>query len=88
MLKLKMNTKTDIASTDDDVNYMLHYNQIPGFCSEFKKKNDGSIAEYEVEPVTKVFKSLTVVMKLPIFILHGGGIPSAAVDGAHSKHLR
>ena len=76
------------VKNDDSANYMLNYNRIPAFCTEFMKQNEGSIAEYQVEPDSKVFKTLTVVLKLPFFILQDGGIPSAAVDGAHSRHLR
>ena len=71
---------------EDGTTYVKNYNKIPAFCSAFQTQNEGSIAEYEVEESTKRFKTLTVVLKLPVWILESGGIPSAAIDGAHSKH--
>ena len=72
----------------DSMEYLLNYNRVPDFCIKFNKQNEGSIAEYEVEEGSQRFKTLTVVLNLPLWILHSGGIPSASVDGAHSKNQR
>lgn len=77
-----------MVRADADACYTNNFNKIPAFCTEFERLNEGSIATFDVDNSSKKFESLVVVPKLPLCILDEGGIPSAAVDGAHSKHNR